>query len=123
MTATAKPQNAKFKCGATPKIVFSFPDNISIIQQYITVPKPIAEKPQAQIPAKNHPYDGENDVKVPQITTIVSIIIMVLLRPILLHFMAIIENIGFPNGPSFRHGNFFIFFNPRDEEISLPETN
>ena len=39
------------------------------------------------------------------------------------------RNIGFPNGPGFRYGNFFIpranfkvFFNPRDEEISIPET-
>ena len=37
---------------------------------------------------------------------------------------------GFPNGPGFRYGNFFIpranfkvFYNPRDEEISIPETN
>ena len=29
-------------------------------------------------------------------------------------------NIGFPNEPGFRYGNFF---NPRDEEISIPETN
>jgi hypothetical protein len=51
--------------------------------------------------------------------------------------------IGFPNGPGFRYGNFFIpravgprevrvsfpranfkvFFNPRDEEISIPKTH
>ena len=43
----------------------------------------MAENPQAQIPAKNHPYEGENDVKAPHITTIVSINIIVLRRPIL----------------------------------------
>ena len=31
-----------------------------------------------------------------------------------------IKNIGFPNGPIVRYGNFF---NPRDEEIFIPENH
>ena len=35
-----------------------------------------------------------------------------------------VRNIGFLNGPSsFPRANFKVFFNPRDEEISIPETH
>jgi hypothetical protein len=60
-------QNAKLKCGAQPKMVFSLPVSISIIQQYMTVPNPITENPQIQTPTKNSSYIGAKALRVPNI--------------------------------------------------------